>query len=171
MQARLGGADGNLEDGGSFLEGQVVLIAEQEDGPAGGRNLVDQGEESLVGWLSEAGVEESEVIQWCFLERLPTAGVFEMRESNSRGDAERPRAEYGGLKQVGELAEYLERSLLENVVGEGGARETGDIAAQGHIGVAKKLFQCGPIAGLRKKDQQGMAGFLELRRWRLSVHA
>ena len=40
-----------------------------------------------------------------------------MREGNTGSDAEGPGAEDGGLPEEGELAEDLERSLLEDVVG------------------------------------------------------
>lgn len=56
MKARLGGADRNLQDGGNFFECEVVLIVEQEDGSAGGRDVVEESQEGLVGWLAETGV-------------------------------------------------------------------------------------------------------------------
>ena len=170
MEARFGGADRNLQNCCAFFEGEVVLIAEKEDGSAGGRHLVEEGKEGLVGGHAEAGVEGSEVFRRCVIERSPATGVFEMREGNPRRDAEGPGAEDGGLAQVGELAEYLERGLLEDVVGEGGASEAGDVAAQGRIGVAEKLFQCGPVAGLREQDQQSLAGRRGLHGWRLGAH-
>ena len=171
MEPRLGGADRNLQDGGTFFECEVVLIVEQEDGSAGGRDVVEEGQEGLVGWLAETGVEGSEVFRWCVVEGLPAAGVFEMREGNTRSDPEGPGAEDGGLAQERELAEDLERSLLEDVVGEGGADETGDVAAQRRIGVTEKLFQCGPVAGLREKDQQSLVGRRGLLRLSSGLHA
>jgi len=102
---------------------------------------------------------------------LPTAGVFEVGEGDARSDAEGPGAEDGGLAQMGKLAEDLERSLLEDVVGEGVADETSDVAAQRRIGVTEKLFQCGPFAGLREKDQQGLVGRRGLLRCSSGVHA
>jgi hypothetical protein len=70
-----------------------VLVAKQEHGSAGGRDVVKEGQESLVGWLAETGVEGSEVFRWCVVEGLPTAGVFEMREGNARSDSEGPGVE------------------------------------------------------------------------------
>jgi hypothetical protein len=93
--------------------------------------MVEEGQEGLVGWLAQAGIDGIEVFRWCVLEGLPAAGVFEMREGNTRSDPEGPRTEDCGLAQVPELAENLERSLLENVVGEGGADQTGDVAGNG----------------------------------------
>ena len=171
METRLSGADRNLEDGGTFFESEVVLIAEQEHGSAGGRDAVEQGQEGLVGWLAKTGVEGSEVFRWCVVEGLPATGVLEMRERDTRSDPEGPGAEDSGLAQERELAENLERSLLENVVGEGGADETADVAAQRRIGVTQKLLQCGPVAGLREKDQQGLVGRRRLLRLRSGVHA
>jgi len=171
METGLGGADWNLQDGGTFFECEVVLIAEQEDGSAGGRYVVEEGQEGLVGWLAEAGVEGSEVFRWQVVEGMPEAGMFEMREGDTRSDPEGPCAEDGGLAQERELAEDLERSLLEDVVGEGNAGETGDVAAQRRIGVTEKLFQCGPVAGLREKDQQSLIGRRGLLRLRWGVHA
>jgi hypothetical protein len=49
MEPRLGGADRNLQDGGTFFESEVVLIAKQEDGSARGRDVVEEGQEGLVG--------------------------------------------------------------------------------------------------------------------------
>jgi hypothetical protein len=99
MEARLGGADRNLEDGGTFFEGQVVLVVEKEDGSTGGRDVVEEGEKGLVGRLAEIGVESGEVFRWSVVEGLPAAGAFEMGEGNARGDPEGPGAEDGGLAQ------------------------------------------------------------------------
>jgi len=158
MEARLGGADRNLQDGGNFFECEVVLIAEQEDGSAGGRDVVKEGQEGLVGGLAETRVNGGEVFSRSIVKGLPAAGVLEMGEGNSRSDPEGPGAEDGGLAQERELAEDLERSLLEDVVGQGVADESGDVAAQRRIGVTEKLFQRGPVAGLREKHQQGLVG-------------
>jgi signal transduction histidine kinase len=65
-----------------------VLIVEQEDGSAGGRDVVEEGQEGLVGWFAETEVEGSEVFRWCVVERLPAAGAFEMREGNAIVEAE-----------------------------------------------------------------------------------
>jgi hypothetical protein len=42
-----------------------VLIVEQENGSAGGRDAVEEGQEGLVGWLAETGLEGSEMFRWC----------------------------------------------------------------------------------------------------------
>ena len=102
---------------------------------------------------------------------MPAAGVFEMGEGNARSDTESPGAEDGGLAQKRQLAEDLERSFLEDVVSKGGAGEMGDVAAQRRIGVTEKLLQCGPVAGLREKDQQGLVGRRGLLRWSWGLHA
>ena len=171
METRLGGSDWNLQDDGTFFECEVVLIAEQEDGSAGGRYVVEEIQEGLVGWLAEAGVEGREVCRWQVVDRIPSPGMSEMREGNTRSDTEGPWAEDGGLAQERELAEDLERSLLEDVVGEGGTNETGDVAAQRRIGLTEKLFECSPVSGLREKDQQGLVGRRGLRRLSSGVHA
>lgn len=111
------------------------------------------------------------MFRWYVVERLPAAGAFEMREGNARSDPKGPGAEDGGLAQERELAEDLERSLLEDVVGEGGPDETGDVAAQRRIGATEKLFQCGPVSGLREKDQQGLVGRRGLLRLSSGLHA
>jgi len=41
MESRLGGADRNIQNGGTFFDGEVVLIAEKEHGSAGGRDVVE----------------------------------------------------------------------------------------------------------------------------------
>ena len=171
MEARLGGADRNLQNGGTFFEREIVLIAEQEDGSAGGRDVIEEGQEGLVGWLAETGVEGSDLFKWCVFERLPATSVFKMREGNTRSDPEGPGTENGGFAQERQLAEDLERSLLEDVVGECRADETGDVAAQRRIGVTEKLFQCGPVAGLREKDQQSLVGRRGLLRLSWGMHA
>ena len=48
-----------------------MLIVEQEDGSAGGRDVVEEGQEGLVGWLAETGTEGSEMFRWCVVEGLP----------------------------------------------------------------------------------------------------
>jgi hypothetical protein len=50
---------------------------------------------------------------------LPAAGAFEMGEGDARGNPEDPGAEHGRLATEPELAENLERSLLEDIVSEG----------------------------------------------------
>ena len=97
--------------------------------------------------------------------------MFQMREGNTRSDPKRPRAEDSGLAQEPELAEDLERSLLEDIVGEFGTRQTGDLAAQRRVDVTEKLFQCSPVAGLRKKDQQSLVVRRVLLRLRSGMHA
>ena len=148
-----------------------MLVAKQEDGSAGGRDLVEEGQEGLVGQLAERGVEGREIFRWCFVEGLPAAGVFEMREGNTRSDPEGPGAEDGGLAQERELAEDLKRSLLKDIVGEGRTGETGDVAAQRRIDVPEKLFECSPVSGLREKDQQGLVRRRGLLRLSSGVHA
>jgi len=171
MEARLCGADRNFEDGGSLFDGEVVLVAEKEDGPAGRRDVVEKGQEGLVGWLAETGVEGSEVFRWSVVKGLPAAGAFEMREGNARGDPEGPGAEDGGLTQQRELAEDLQRGLLEDVVGEGGAGQTGDVTAQRRIGLTEELLQGGPVAGLGEQDEQGLVARRGLLWVSWSLHA
>ena len=93
-----------------------------------------------------------------------------MREGNTGSDAEGPGAENGGLPEERELAEDLERSLLEDVVGESTADEMGDVTAQRRIGITEKLFQCGPVAVLREKDQESLVGRWVLLRWSSGLH-
>jgi hypothetical protein len=93
--------------------------------------------------------------------------VFELREGNARGYAECPWAKDGGLAKEWKLAEDLERSLLKDVVGKGGADETGDIAAQRRMNLMEELLQGGPVAGLGEEDEEGLAGRGKL----LQVHA
>ena len=94
-----------------------------------------------------------------------------MRESNSRSDSKGPGAEDGRLAQEREFAEDLQRSLLQDVIGEGCTRETSNVATQRRIGVAEKLFQRCPVAALRQKDQKGWVGRRGLRRFGSGVHA
>ena len=131
---------------------------EKEDGSARRRYQVEKGQEGLVRWFAENGTEGSEVFRRCVVEGLPPPGVFEVREGNTRSDTECPGTEDGGLTQERELAEDLERGLLEDIVGQRRAGETGDIAPQWRIGFSKKLFQCGPVAGLGEKDQERLVG-------------
>ena len=171
IEARLGGADRDLQDGGTFFEREVVLVAKQEDGTAGGRYMVEEGEEGLIRRLAESGVENGELFGGCVVEWLPAASVLEVRESNPGSDAEGPGAEDGGLAQVRELAKNLQRSFLQYVIREGGAGETSDVAMQRRVGVTEKLLQCRPIAGLREKDQKSLVGRRGLRRFGSRVHA
>jgi len=170
MEPRLGGPNGDLEDGGTFFEGEVVLITEQEYGSAGWRDMIKESQEAFVRWLAESWVKRSEVFRWRVVKRLPSTGAFEMRESDTRSDPEGPGAENGGFAQEREFAEDLERCLLEDVVCECGAGEMGDVAAQRRIGVTQKLFQRDPIAGLSEKDQQGLVGCRGLLRLSSGVH-
>ena len=93
-----------------------------------------------------------------------------MREGNTGSDAEGPGAENGGLPEERELAEDLERSLLEDVVGESSADEMGDVTAQRRIGITEKLFQCSSVAVLREKDQESLVGRWVLLRWSSGLH-
>ena len=113
---------------------------EKEDGSAGRRDVVEEGEEGIVGWLAEIGVRRRKEFGWIGVEGLPAAGAFEVGEGNARGDTERPGAKNGGLAQERKLAKDLERGLLEDVVGKGCADEASDVAAQRRIGITKELF-------------------------------
>ena len=140
---------------------------EKEDGSAGRRDVFEEREESFVGWIAEIGVECGEAFRRSGVEGLPTAGAFQLREGDARGYPEGPWAKDGGLAQERKLAENLERSLLKDVIGVGGADETGDVTAQRRMNVMEKLFQGGPVAGLGEKDKKGLVG-----RWKLlRVHA
>ena len=105
-----------------------MLIVEQEDGSAGGRDVIEEREEGFVWWLAEIGVECGETFRRSGVEGLPAAGAFELGEGNTRGYPEGPWAKDGGLAQERKLPEDLERGLLKDVVGEGGADETGGLA-------------------------------------------
>jgi hypothetical protein len=80
--------------------------------------------------------------------------LSKMQRGNTRSDPEDP-----------------ERSLLEDVVGEGIADQAGDVAAERRIGVTEKSFQCGPVAGLSEKDQEGLVGRRGLFCFSSGVHA
>jgi hypothetical protein len=153
METRLDGADRNIEDGGTFFEREIMLVVEKEDGSAGGRHVVEQGEEGGVGWFAELGSDER--FGWSGFEGLPATGAFEVGEGNARGDPECPGAEDGGLAQKGELAEDLERGLLEDVVDEVVAGEVGNVAAQRRMCIKEELFESCPVAGLSEEDEQG----------------
>jgi hypothetical protein len=140
---------------------------EKENCSSGGRDVIEEREKGFVGRLAEIGVECGEAFRRRGVEGLSAAGAFELGEVNARGDPEAPWAKDGGLAQEPKLAEDLERGLLKDVVGEGGAGQTGDIAAQRRINVTEELFQGGPVAGLGEKDEEGLVG-----RWKLlRVHA
>jgi len=49
VESRLGRTDWNFEDGRGFFDREVVLVAKQEDGSAGRRNVIEEGKESFVG--------------------------------------------------------------------------------------------------------------------------
>jgi hypothetical protein len=49
VESRLGRSDWNLKDGRGFFERKVVLVAEKENGSAGGRNTIEEVEEGFVG--------------------------------------------------------------------------------------------------------------------------
>ncbi len=171
MEARLGGADRNLQNRGTLFEREVVLIAEQEYGSAGGRDVVEQGQECLVGWLAEIGVEGSELFRWCIVEGLPAAGMFQMREGNTRSDPEGPGRKTAGSRRNGSLRKIWSEVSCRTSSASSAADETRDVAAQRRIGVTEKLFQCGPVASLRKKDQQGLVGRRGLLRLSSGMHA
>jgi hypothetical protein len=158
MEARLGGADRNIQDGGTFFEGKAVLVVEQEDRPAGWRNVVEKVQEDLVGQLGGTRIRRSELFGGQVVEGLPAAGAFEMREGNARGDPEAPRTKDGGFAQEWKLAEYLDRGLLENIVSECDASQPDDVTAQRRVDVMEELFQSGPVAALGKKDKESLVG-------------
>jgi hypothetical protein len=60
-----------------------MLVVEKEDRSAGGRDLVEEGQEGLVGWLAENRVESGLVLRWSVVEGLPAAVAFEMGEGNA----------------------------------------------------------------------------------------
>jgi hypothetical protein len=128
VQSGFGRSDWNIEDGGGFFDGEVVLVAEKEDGSTGGRDEVEEGQEGFVGKFSQVGVECGEIFRCGGVEGLPTASALEVREGNAGGNPVGPWTKDGGLAQERKLPEDLERGLLKDVVGEGGADETGGLA-------------------------------------------
>ena len=102
MEARLGGADGNLQDGGTFFEGEVVLIVEQEDGPAGGRDAVEKREEGGIGWTAKVG-SGSEGSERRVVEGLPAVGAFEVADGDARGNTESQAWKTAGSRKNGSL--------------------------------------------------------------------
>ena len=95
-----------------------MLIVKKQDGSAGGRDVVEEGEEGIVGWLAETGVRRRKEFGWSGVEGFPAARAFQVGEGDARGDTEGPGAEDGGLAKKRKLAEDLERGLLEDVVGK-----------------------------------------------------
>jgi hypothetical protein len=164
VEARLGRADWNLQDGGGFLKRQVVLIVEKKHGPAGGRDVIEQSEEGFIVWFADIGIERGEGFGRSRVERLPEARALELREGNARSDAEGPWAKDGGLAKEMELAKDLQRGLLKDVVGEGRSNKPGDVPAQRRMNISKELFQSSPIAGLGEKNEKGFVGRRKLRR-------
>ena len=118
---------------------EVGLVVKKQDGSAGGRDMVEKGEESFVGRVAE-GARQRKGLGRSGVEGLPAAGAFEVGEGNPRGDTEGPGAKDGWLTQERKLPKDLERGLLEDVVGKGGAYEAGYVAAQRRIGITKELF-------------------------------
>ncbi|MGD0628070.1 MAG: hypothetical protein ABR987_01885 [Terracidiphilus sp.] len=124
--------------------------------------MVEEREEGFVGRLTEIGIDYGEGFRRSGVEGLPTACAFEFGESNARGYPESPWSKYGGLAQERKFAEDLKRGFLKDVVGEGGADKTGDVAAQRRMNFTEKPFQGVPVAGLGQKDEEGLAGRLNL---------
>lgn len=153
VKARLGSADWNLQDGGSFLKREVVLIVEKKHGPAGGRDVIEQREEGFVSWLAEIGVERGQRFRRSSVERLPEARALELREGDARGYSKGPWAKDGRLAKEMKLAKDLQRGLLKDIVGEGRSNKAGDVAAQRRMNIAEELFQGDPVAGLGEKDE------------------
>jgi len=167
MESRLGGSEGNFKDGGGFFERKVLLVAEKEDGSAGGGDEVEEGEEGFVGKLGQVVVECGELFRRGCVEGFPAASAFELGEGDAGGDAVGPGTKDGGLAQERKLAKDLKSGLLNDVVGEVGTDEAGDVAAQGCMDVSEELLQRGPVAGLGEEDEEGLIGRLGL----LLVHA
>src|SRR5580698_9616622 len=116
-------------------------------------------------------IQRGQLFRRHVVEGLPETGAFEMREGNARGDSKAPRTKDGGFAQERELAEYLDRGLLQNVVGEGNAGQADDVAAQGRVDVMEKLFQSGPVAALGKQDKESLVGSRGLLHVHPCVHA
>ena len=75
-----------------------MLVAEQENGTTGRRDVVEEGQEGLIRRLAETG-QGSEVFRWCVVEGLPAAGAFQMRtqyaKRSERSSCGKPRARAG----------------------------------------------------------------------------
>ena len=134
-----------------------MLVVEKEDGPAGGRDAVEKREESGIGWPAKVGIR-SEGSGGRVVQGLPAVGAFEVADGDARGDTESPGMEDSGLAQEAQLTENLDGSLLENVVGEIGASQARDVAAQRRMAVAEELLQGSPIAGLGEEHEKSLVG-------------
>ena len=62
----------------------------------------------------------------------------------------------------GSLRKDLQRGLLQDVVGQVGAGEGGDVALQRRVAFPEELLQRGVVAGLGQQDEEG--GLLLLRK-------
>jgi hypothetical protein len=118
--------------------------------------MVEESEEGGVGCLAKIRAGSGDGFGWTGVEGLPTAGTFKVGKGYARGDTERPRAKDGGLTQKRELTKDLNRGLLEDVVGEAGTGQAGDVAAQLRIAITKKLFQGSPVACLGEENEEGL---------------
>jgi hypothetical protein len=167
VESRLCRSDWNFEDGGDFFERKIVLVAEQEDGTAGGRNKIQEGEEGLVRDFAVIGVECGDGFGPGGVEGLPSASAFQVGEGNAGGYAVGPWPKDGWLAQKMKLAKDLDRGLLKDIVGEVKTDEPGDVTTQRSMNVVEELFHRSPVAGLGKKDEQGLVWRLGL----LRVHA
>src|SRR5580698_170679 len=143
---------------------------QKQDSSAGGRDVFEQREKGAIGWPAQVGIG-SQDSGWRFVEGLPAVVAFEVCDSDPRRDTKRPGLEDSGLAQEPELAENLDRSLLQNVIGEIGPRQARDVAPQRRVAVAEKLFQGSPVAGLGEQHQKRLVGLEWLLRMRWGVHA
>lgn len=143
---------------------------EKEDGSAGGRDMVEESEESGVGRLAKIGAGADDGFGWTGVEGLPTAGAFKVGKGYARGDTKGPRPKDGGLTQKRELTKDLNRGLLEDVVGEAGTGQAGDVAAQRRIATTEKLFEGSPVACLGEENEESLVASYGLLRIGRGVH-
>jgi hypothetical protein len=73
VEPGLGGADWNLEDGGCLFKREIVLVAKEKDGSAGGGDKVEQSQEGFVGQFAKVGVESGDRFWASGVEWLPAA--------------------------------------------------------------------------------------------------
>ena len=64
----------------------------KEDGSAGRRDVVEEGEEGIVGWLAKFRVQRRKELGWSGVKGLPAAGALEVGEGDARGNTEGPGA-------------------------------------------------------------------------------
>jgi hypothetical protein len=155
-EARLHGAEGDLERFSDFDELETLEIVHAHDDAAGGRETLDSVRQVVESRVRLVGRRIGEIIGGILMQQSVPAIGGRCANGLPRGNAPGPRAEKARIIESTELASDREEDDLENVVGSVGlSGYPADVGRDWILHGAKDVVERCAIAELCLDDAEG----------------